>query len=266
MPPRLHERDRETAVIVTALDAVAAGRGGAVVVEGPAGIGKTSLLEPAGTGRGARPRRGERARIRPRGRVRLGRRPAAARATPARHDARRSRPDAQRRGRARRAGRAPRRHRGAGEADAAFGVLHGLYWLVAALAASARRCCVVDDLHWADAASVRFLEFLANRLDAVPVLLRQPSAAGRVRGGAPAWDAARDPDGAGRSRRSRPAAVLAERDGVPVAAALAAACHDATGGNPLLVRRLADGLGDHDDPAAVARTVRTPWRARSARR
>ena len=47
--------------------------------------------------------------------------------------------------------------------------------------------------------------------------------------------------------------MLAERDGVPVAGALAAACHDATGGNPLLVRRLADGLGDHDDPAAVGR-------------
>ena len=40
----LHEREREYDVIVGALDGVAAGRGRALVVEGPAGIGKTSLL------------------------------------------------------------------------------------------------------------------------------------------------------------------------------------------------------------------------------
>ena len=48
MPGRLHERGREVDLIGDALDEVAAGRGRAVVVEGPAGIGKTSLLELAG--------------------------------------------------------------------------------------------------------------------------------------------------------------------------------------------------------------------------
>ena len=38
------------------------------------------------------------------------------------------------------------------------------------------------------------------------------------------------------------AAVLAERDGARSPPRSSAACHDATGGNPLLVRRLADGL------------------------
>src|SRR5687767_5892590 len=44
MPGHLHERESESRAIVDALDEVVAGRGGGVVVEGPAGIGKTSLL------------------------------------------------------------------------------------------------------------------------------------------------------------------------------------------------------------------------------
>jgi predicted ATPase len=44
---QLHERERDLDVITGALDEVAAGRGRAVVVERPAGIGKTSLLEVA---------------------------------------------------------------------------------------------------------------------------------------------------------------------------------------------------------------------------
>ena len=65
-----------------------------------------------------------------------------------------------------------------GDADPSFGVLHGLYWLVASLAAGRPQLLVVDDLHWADGASVRFMEFLANRIDAVPALLLVARAAG----------------------------------------------------------------------------------------
>ena len=201
MPPRLHERDRETAVIVTALDAVAAGRGGAVVVEGPAGIGKTSLLELGRDGARERALAVASARgsdleaayawgvVRQLLEPRLRGMTLAARARTLSGAAALAGPVV-----------LPDATAGAGEADASFGVLHGLYWLVAALAVQRPQVLLVDDLHWADAASVRFLEFLANRLDAVPVLLlaaqRPPAASAR---GAPAWDAARDPDGAGRS-------------------------------------------------------------------
>jgi len=44
MPGSLYERERERALVVEALDEVADGRGRAVVLEGPAGIGKMSLL------------------------------------------------------------------------------------------------------------------------------------------------------------------------------------------------------------------------------
>lgn len=50
----------------------------------------------------------------------------------------------------------------------AFGALHGLYWLTVNLSASAPLLIVVDDLHWADAGSLRFLLYLAARLDGLP--------------------------------------------------------------------------------------------------
>src|SRR3954447_23529183 len=46
--PALLERDRELAAITAAINAAADGHGGVVWVEGPAGIGKTSLLRAAG--------------------------------------------------------------------------------------------------------------------------------------------------------------------------------------------------------------------------
>src|SRR5918993_5210685 len=45
MELRLHERDAELADLEAALGAASAGRGAAVVLEGPAGIGKSSLLD-----------------------------------------------------------------------------------------------------------------------------------------------------------------------------------------------------------------------------
>ena len=47
MSARLLEREPELEAIVDALDETVAGRGRVVVVEGPAGIGKTSVLELA---------------------------------------------------------------------------------------------------------------------------------------------------------------------------------------------------------------------------
>ena len=52
-----------------------------------------------------------------------------------------------------------------GGAEEAAGVVHGLYALTAALAARAPRALLVDDAQWADAASVRFLLYLARRAD-----------------------------------------------------------------------------------------------------
>lgn len=55
--------------------------------------------------------------------------------------------------------------------DPAFAAQHGLYWLTANIAADGPLVFVVDDLHWADLASFRWLVYLARRLEDLPVLL-----------------------------------------------------------------------------------------------
>ena len=65
--------------------------------------------------------------------------------------------------------------------DSSFAVMHGLYWLCANLAAAGPLCLVVDDAHWADAASLRYLAFLLTRLeelDATLVVATRPREAG----------------------------------------------------------------------------------------
>jgi hypothetical protein len=49
--------------------------------------------------------------------------------------------------------------------DSSFAVLHGLYWLVVNLAAGRPVLLAVDDAHWADEPSLRWLAYLARRLD-----------------------------------------------------------------------------------------------------
>ena len=55
--------------------------------------------------------------------------------------------------------------------ESSFAMLHGLYWLAANVASAAPALFVVDDLHWADEASLRWLAYLAHRLDGLPILL-----------------------------------------------------------------------------------------------
>jgi len=55
--------------------------------------------------------------------------------------------------------------------DASFATLHGLYWLAANIALRRPLLVAVDDLHWADAASLRWLGYLARRLEGLPLLL-----------------------------------------------------------------------------------------------
>ena len=257
MSGRLKERERELQVIVDALAEVSAGHGRAVVVSGPAGIGKTSVLDLA---RDAAQKRGfavAGARgsdlevayawgvVRQLFEPRLRGMSAAARGRTLAGAAALAGPVV-----------LPETAPSAVEADTSFGVLHGLYWLVAGLAARRPQLLVVDDLHWADDASIRFLEFLANRLDAVPVLLlaaQRPPAAS-VDGALRSAPLVTSIELAPLSLEAT-AAVLAERDGARISASFVRACHDATGGNPLLIRRLADGLLERgvDDPEGVTR-------------
>lgn len=52
--------------------------------------------------------------------------------------------------------------------EASLGLLHSLYWLTVHAADEGPLALVVDDVHWADRPSARWLEYLARRLRGLP--------------------------------------------------------------------------------------------------
>ena len=55
--------------------------------------------------------------------------------------------------------------------DTSFAILHGLYWLAANLSAARPLLLAIDDAHWADESSLRWLTHLARRLDGLNLVL-----------------------------------------------------------------------------------------------
>ena len=49
-------------------------------------------------------------------------------------------------------------------------VVHGLYWVCSDLAAERPLLLVIDDVHWVDEASLRFISYLARRITDIPVM------------------------------------------------------------------------------------------------
>jgi len=163
---RLLERERELA----ALDAVLE-RGGGLVVEGRAGIGKTALVDAAcrraaGFGREVLRARGSELEAGfAFGVVRqLFERRLAGAQKSARDGLLAGQADAVR----------PlllEAHAETWAFDTSFAVLHGLYWLTVNLADRQPLLIAVDDAHWADESSVRWLAHLAPRLEGAAVAL-----------------------------------------------------------------------------------------------
>jgi hypothetical protein len=154
--PRLLERDRELELITGLLAGACAGIGGALLVEGAAGIGKTSLLDAA-RGRALdagmrvfRARGGELERGFAFGAVRQLFEPWLATATADEREAVLA--DAARLTMTLIA--ADPTGDDAVPEDQAFAMMHGLYWLVANLAARRPLLLLADDLHWWDAPSL----------------------------------------------------------------------------------------------------------------
>src|SRR6478752_9234814 len=240
--PLLFEREDDLAALDAALTEAVAGTGGVLLIEGPAGIGKTVLLEA------------------------LRRRASAAKMTVL----------AARGGELERgfgfgivcqllevaligADAAERDRLLAGAArlaepvftdvsaaedtgDVAFATLHGLYWLVVNLAERAPLLLAIDDAQWADEPSLRFLLHLAHRLAGLPVVVAMTvrTDADRHRHDlASLMLEARPP--VLRPRPLGPSAVARlVRDGLGDDASdeLCRACADATGGNPFLLSEL----------------------------
>ena len=131
--------------------------------------------------------------------------------------------------------------------DSSFAALHGLYWLAVNLTAKAPLALVVDDLHWCDRASLRFLAYFSRRLEGLPVL-----AAASLRpaepGADPALMAELANDPVATTLRPGPlgeaavAELVRERLGQGADDAFAAACAQASGGNPLILGELLRAL------------------------
>jgi DNA-binding CsgD family transcriptional regulator len=252
---QLLERSEELAQIETALAEARSGRGTLTLIEGPAGIGKTALLTAARTAaanagmRALRSRGTELERDFTFGVVRQLFEPVLAEATEVE--------------------RADLLQGAAGvavqllglpggsfadglpssDADSSFAILHGLYWLCANLTADGPLCLVVDDLHWADTASLRYLAFLLTRVEELSVALvvatrpREPGTDAELL-------AALTTDPSAQVVRLRPLTHAAVAQFIETRLAgvpdpiFVDACLRATGGAPFVLRVLVEALNE----------------------
>src|SRR6266513_1670899 len=173
----LLERNEELARIESVLAAARSGQGTFAVVEGPAGIGKTALLRAARTEatdggmRVLRARGTELERDFAFGVVRQLFEPPLAEASELERADLLQAAAGVAAGLLGLPGAPPADDQPTPSVDRSFTILHGLYWLCANLAAQCPLCLVVDDVHWADAASLRYLAFLLTRLEELDVAL-----------------------------------------------------------------------------------------------
>ena len=254
--PLLFEREDDLAALDAALTEAVAGTGGVLLIEGPAGIGKTVLLEALRrrasaakmtvlAARGGELERGfgfgivrqllEGALIGADGAERDRLLAGAARlAEPVFTDV------------------AAAEDTG----DVAFATLHGLYWLVVNLAERAPLLLAIDDAQWADEPSLRFLLHLAHRLAGLPVVValtvRTDADRHRQDLGSLMLEA-RPP-----VLRPRPlgesavARLVRDSLGDDASNELCRACAEATGGNPFLLSEL---LGEFRRDARPANAI-----------
>jgi DNA-binding CsgD family transcriptional regulator len=248
----LLEREAQVAALEALADAARSGGGRFAVIEGSAGIGKTRLLAEARAIAGSAEMRvlaargGELEGEFAYGIVRQLFEPLLASAAPNLHAELLSGPAALIEPLIGVSRLAPSQE--APPADGSFAILHGLYWLAANVAFQQPTLLAIDDLHWADSPSLRWLLYLARRLEGVPILVvaatRPPEGEGRD----PTLVAELIADPEAAAIRPEPLgqasiAVLArELHGLEPDEAFCAALESATGGNPLFVGAVLDAL------------------------
>ena len=250
----LLERNDELARIESALADARTGRGRFVVVEGPAGIGKTALLAAARTAAAEGGMRVLRSRATEMeinfafGVVRqLFEPPLAEASEPERVDLLQDAAGVA----AGLLGLPGARANGPSSSavDPSFALLHGLYWLCANLAAVCPLCVVVDDAHWADAASLRYLAFLLTRLEELDIALivaTRPPETGTDAEllTAVATDSSADVIRLAPLTRAALAELLEARLGKAPDPEVVDTCLRVTRGTPFFVRELVDAPGD----------------------
>jgi DNA-binding NarL/FixJ family response regulator len=157
---------------------------------------------------------------------------------------------------------------------ASFAALHGLFWLALNLAEDRPLLLAIDDLQWCDRSSLRFVAYLVRRLEGIPILIAttqrntergtDPTLLGEI-----AHDPLTVPIRPGPLSEAGVSDLVRARLGAEADPEFSRACHESTGGNPLLLGQLlsaleADGVQPvaanagtvhHIGPRAVSRTV-----------
>ena len=239
----LLERDLELTELGDALDQARQGRGQVVLIEAAAGLGKTSLLragcqDAEATGFSClRARATELERDFAYGCIRQLLEPLVARVSDSERD---------------------RLFEGAAalskplfastdllqqalSANSTFAIQHGLYWLLNNITDEGPVVLAVDDVHWSDAESVRFLNYLAPRVDGLALAVLVSTRSGenvtadlaRLAGGPETTVLRPRPLSTGATAR-----LCEQALGVTVATEFATACREATGGNPFFLEAL----------------------------
>lgn len=258
----LLERDQECGVLGGLVERASSGTGGLVVVEGGAGLGKSRLVDwsvEAAAASGLTPlvaRGGDLEQKHAFGVVLQLLGPLLARATP------------DERGRAFSGAASlaaplfdPGDWAGGHPPRPEQGIFHGLHWLVANVADEAPLLVCVDDAHWADQPSLRFLRYLAQRVVDLPVSI---VVAQRTTGGD--WGSGQLGELAAHPLAERLELQPLSREATAALAAgsveegegvrLAEALFEATGGNPLFVHELLRAVRDGDMAAETAEVLR----------
>jgi DNA-binding CsgD family transcriptional regulator len=248
---RLFERERELEALGSALASAQAGVGQVVVVEGAAGSGKTALLAAAVRratgfqtlfGRG-----GEFERSAGFGVVRDLYGPALAGSPPPELLA----------GAARLAAPLVGAEVEAIVAPGAATLNHGLYWVTANLAAMGPLVLAVDDAQWADVASLRYLEYLAARIESLACLLMlawrpgelgsDESFVGRILALGGSTYMSPQP-----LTRQGSEDLIVSRVPAGVSDELVERCHESSAGNPFLLHELANTIVARTTPGEEA--------------
>ena len=241
----LLERDADLEALATARRAAAVGEGRFVIVEGGAGMGKSALLTASRTAA-----------------VEEGFDVLSARASELERqyafgvvrqlfEARVRTAPNWLEGAAASASRAFEPAESAGGAlgfdDVSLAVLHGLYWLTVNACAETPLMLMVDDVHWCDQASLRFLAYVGVRLEGMRLIVAVGLRSGEPSREDPVLaDIARQSDGIVIAPAPLSDAAVAQlveqRLGAPPHGRFTAACRHATGGNPLLLDELARAM------------------------
>jgi DNA-binding CsgD family transcriptional regulator/tetratricopeptide (TPR) repeat protein len=128
-------------------------------------------------------------------------------------------------------------------AGAPLATLHGLYWLTANVAAQRPLLLAVDDLHWCDLPSLRWLAYVLPRMEGLSLVIvvsLRPSEPGEDPGlvGQIVSDPLATVIRPGPLSADATARVVRETLSREADAAFCDACHHETGGNPQLLRGL----------------------------